>query len=413
MTDNLIQEATDRARDVLERCLSPMGIRASAQCDGYTEVWARDSAITLLALPRFPRPGRFIDALRRTLSTLERGMTRLGHVPCCVDTRRVNPTNNMIGSIDSNLWYIIAHGVLFEATGDRRRLARALPSLERAHLWLQYQDSNDCGLLEHTECATWLDLHANRHTGLCVNVLWMAANRVMANLLRSLGRRGRIVEEHAARARAIRRDLNLMFFPTGEVDLSALRRRNPEWAMVMERMRVSLWEARWYLPWFGVRQFAREIDVLGNILAVVCGVASRARARMVLDRLMQVGCETPHPSKAQEPPTMPGDPEWRDYYLNGNLNLPHQYHNGGIWPFIGGFHVIAEVVAGRRARARELLARLAEANRLGREGEWEFNEWLHGVTGRPMGVRWQAWSAGMFLAAAIAVETGKSPLTLG
>jgi hypothetical protein len=31
--------------------------------------------------------------------------------------------------------------------------------------------------------------------------------------------------------------------------------------------------------------------------------------------------------------------------------------------------------------------------------EWEFNEWHHGVTGRPMGKAFQAWTAASFLQA--------------
>ena len=55
--------------------------------------------------------------------------------------------------------------------------------------------------------------------------------------------------------------------------------------------------------------------------------------------------------------------------------------------------------------------KLAEANRLGREREWEFNEWLHGATGRPMGKAYQAWSAAAYLRACqelqLASETGR------
>jgi glycogen debranching enzyme len=43
----------------------------------------------------------------------------------------------------------------------------------------------------------------------------------------------------------------------------------------------------------------------------------------------------------------PGNKDWREYYRNNNLNLPEQYHNGGIWPFVGGFYVAALVKAGR------------------------------------------------------------------
>jgi len=34
---------------------------------------------------------------------------------------------------------------------------------------------------------------------------------------------------------------------------------------------------------------------------------------------------------------------------------------------------------------------------LGVEGKWEFDEWCHGRTGRPMGYPHQAWSAGMYI----------------
>ena len=40
------------------------------------------------------------------------------------------------------------------------------------------------------------------------------------------------------------------------------------------------------------------------------------------------------------------------------LNLPHYYHNGGIWPFIGGFYVAALVKAGRLKEAQECHRRL-------------------------------------------------------
>ena len=42
--------------------------------------------------------------------------------------------------------------------------------------------------------------------------------------------------------------------------------------------------------------------------------------------------------------------------------------------------------------------------------EWEFNEWLHGERGHPMGFGGQAWSAAMYLYADGAVQTGTLPL---
>jgi len=81
------------------------------------------------------------------------------------------------------------------------------------------------------------------------------------------------------------------------------------------------------------------------------------------------------------------------------LNLPHHYHNGGIWPFIGGLWVRFVHRLGLHDLARNELVKLARANRLGRNREWEFNEWVHGTTGLPMGKAYQAWSAAAYLRA--------------
>jgi glycogen debranching enzyme len=74
---------------------------------------------------------------------------------------------------------------------------------------------------------------------------------------------------------------------------------------------------------------------------------------------------------------------------------------------LGGFHVAALVQAGQPERAATILTLLAQANRAGRTQEWEFNEWLHGLTGRAMGHPLQAWSAGMYLYAYHTVQTGR------
>ena len=45
------------------------------------------------------------------------------------------------------------------------------------------------------------------------------------------------------------------------------------------------------------------------------------------------------------------------------------------------------------------LFNLAKLNKLGSAHEWEFNEWAHGHTGKPMGKAYQAWSCSEFIRA--------------
>ena len=103
----------------------------------------------------------------------------------------------------------------------------------------------------------------------------------------------------------------------------------------------------------------------------------------------------PYPLKALYPVIYPGEDDWRPYMAKGRQNLPHQYHNGGIWPFLGGFWV-QWLARYDGVLAREELQKLAQANSL---YDFEFNEYLHGTHGRPMGVSHQTWSMSMYLAA--------------
>jgi glycogen debranching enzyme len=118
----------------------------------------------------------------------------------------------------------------------------------------------------------------------------------------------------------------------------------------------------------------------------------------------------PRPVRALYPPINPGERDWRDYYRVRNLNLPNHYHNGGAWPFIGGFYVAALVQAGRLQEASSQLDNLTSMVRAGKTREWGFNEWFHGLSGEPMGYDGQSWSAALYLFAQEAVRRGKVPI---
>jgi hypothetical protein len=173
-----------------------------------------------------------------------------------------------------------------------------------------------------------------------------------------------------------------------------------------QHMSVTLRKRPYFLPWIDGFTYGERFDVAANLLAILAGVADAAQGAAILDYIEQAGLDRPFPVRGLYPPIQPGERDWRDYFKVFNLNLPHQYLNGGIWPWVGGLYVAALVKAGRRDRAAQTLSRLAEALRQGRE-PWECNEWLHGESGMAMGFKDQAWSAGMFLYAKRAVETGE------
>jgi hypothetical protein len=134
-------------------------------------------------------------------------------------------------------------------------------------------------------------------------------------------------------------------------------------------------------------------DVFGNLLAILLDVANPAQEKRILDYLHQVGIAEPYPVRVLNPVIHPGNKDWREYYRNNNLNLPEQYHNGGIWPFVGGFYVAALVKAGRMDEARHQLEKLKPIGWVLRKNG-SSTSGASGRTGRPMGYPHQALVGG-------------------
>ena len=401
----LVETALEKAHTILGSECSPIGLMASPE--GYPHVWARDSVIT--SLGAILSTGHE-NCLRVSLETLSGQQSELGAIPnnVSVATGRLDHTN--AGSVDSNLWYILGHYIQHRAFGDVEFLREYWPSLDRALLWLRYQDSNGCGLLEVHEAADWADLLANRFNILYDNALWYAALRAMANMAQLVG--ASAGPDYDAMARDVRHKMRLVLWvgQESEGEWGPSCPGHIEWKHTLSQVDPVLVKRPFFLPYVAFRDFGDYCDVFGNLLSVLFGIANPAQEKRILDYLHQVGIAEPYPVRVLHPVIHPGNKDWREYYRNNNLNLPEQYHNGGIWPFVGGFYVAALVKVGRHEQAAQVLEKLAEVNRQGVEGEWEFNEWCHGATGRPMGYPHQAWSAGMYVFAYRCVQEGRVPV---
>ena len=126
-----------------------------------------------------------------------------------------------------------------------------------------------------------------------------------------------------------------------------------------------------YLSFVNFAFFGEEGDVFGNVLAILLGLADARAARRTLDALTRSGAHDPYPVRAVTRPIKRTSTLWRPYMARHRQNLVWQYHNGGIWPMVGGFWVMALVASGRRQQAREELLKLARACAL---KNWAFTE---------------------------------------
>lgn len=411
INQQLLDQTHEQAIAVLHDCVTPHGFRASGLAAGYPQVWARDSGIIALGALASGDP-ELLAAVRAGLYTLGKHQSRLGLIQLNVnpDTGYVSTEN--AGALDSNLWYILMHYLYFQKTGDVTFLKQHWPIINKALIWLEYQDMNECGLLEVPEAGNWMDLVSVRYNTLYDNVLYYAAVLAYEQLVAHVADEFE-THEMVVDAAGIHERINLLMW----IDrcwvaehfaehLEKLKAIRLEWFMLYHNI-GTISSRPYYLPWVAFRDYGDWCDTLGNCLAVLTGIADGHRTEHILRYMYQVGLATPYPSKAIHPPIYPGESNWREYYRSRNLNMPHQYHNGGIWPMVGGFHIAALVRHHWQNEAERLLVSLAKANKQGNESLWGFNEWMHGESGHTMGYDKQAWSASMYLYAEQAVKTGE------
>ncbi len=395
---NLAREALERGIDSLRRNITPLGFSAAGLADNpltdedsnYFAVWSRDGIKTGLWGLTLNDPD-ITECFRRTLELMAEFQLDSGQIPANVQIQNQHPDYSGVGdiaSIDSVLWFVIGGCRYAAHTGDGDFLARIYPRLQRAMRWLHAHDSNNCGLLEIPESSDWMDLFPRSYNVLYDEVLWYLACRDFSVVQAAVG-------EDAATylqlTETIRKKILRQFWPTSK-KLSDARESFSE-------TQFTLGNAQYLLAQISPFAFSWRCDIYANLLAALMGLLDDYKMEQLFQFLWGVGANSPYPVKCLYPAIYSGASDWKDYFVTNFLNLPDHYHNGGIWPFIGGLWVRFLTKIGRVELAHQELNALAEACRIGVYGEWEFNEWLHGQTGRPMGKAHQAWSSASYIAA--------------
>lgn len=400
---DLIATGYTQALVALRKNITPVGFSACSLSDNtvtgtdvnYRSVWARDGCFTVVQTIEMTEPD-IRECQRATLRTLLDAVTVTGQVPANVRIGTGEAEYAGVGgicSIDSGLWLVVAVYHYVTQTGDMALLSEYSARLQRIMDWLSAHDSNNDGLLEIPEAGDWTDLFGRSYHVLYDEVLWYRANICFGRLLEYQQDFDRAAD-YLRWSQHIAGKINASFWPTTTIEPGA-----PVHAASFANRQSSLGDTQYLLAEITPFGFNWRCDVLGNVLAFLTNVIDVERARTAFRFMWGSGVSSPWPVANLYPVVQSGDPDWRPYYTVNLLNLPHHYHNGGIWPFIGGMWVRFIHRLGLNDIARNELVKLAQLNRLGKTHEWEFNEWVHGATGRPMGKAYQAWSAAAYLRA--------------
>lgn len=340
---------------------------------GYPEPYTRDLMLSALGV-LVSRDEELIDGLRRVLEALAHHQSTLGHIPGLAD----NPNDR--GSSDTTPLFLIGLTLYRQTVGDAGFLDEAA---HKALLWLRYQSPDDRVIVVQQPTSDWRDEQWVLGYGLYVNALVYCALRLYGQT------------EQAA---VLRERINRPVIVDGHKP-----------AHVLEGL--ALPDMPTYALWSYKVHYSARMDLLGNSLAILAGIADMSRASAMIDwiegecaALRTAGLLTLNLPPCLLPYIRPIDPDWHPRYQQ--FNQPGEYHNGGVWPFIGGFYVAALVAAGRLDLAESTFAALTELVYPLRQGPaaYGFNEWFRAQDGTPRGEDWQTWSAALYLYAAACVE---------
>jgi glycogen debranching enzyme len=378
----LIAACEQAALELLVRNLTPHGVlaaspTAAAQAKRYTRIFGRDAAICVLAMS-----GSGVEALEQgaitSLDALAKQQASNGQIPKYVDPEGKDADFWYLGCIDATLWWLIAvdHVV---------RQGRVSPEywateVERAINWLQAQEHQHFRLLQQNEASDWADVMPRSGYVLYTNALWFEVKQRYA----------------LSDAQTTQYHFNHLFHPY-QRDLPTYHRAR----LLRHYARRGQQDPGLYLSFVNLAVVGNEGDVFGNILAILYGLAEPTMGERIVQTIQAAKAAESYPIRVTLHPLSRQHELWRPYMERHQQNHPHQYHNGGLWPFVGGFWVMALQRLGHTALAWQELAHLAKANAL---DDWRFTEWFHGRTLAPMGMAGQSWNAATFLLALRAVR---------
>lgn len=383
------------ALDLLRRCATPDGFLASpSTTSNYARVWSRDGVIQLLAALLSDRE-ELVAAGRATLETLAAHRGPHGEVPSNVEkaSHRVS-YGGTAGRVDADLWFLIGCGEYWAATGDDDFLEAMRPAIDEVLFLVGAWEFNGRGLIYVPVTGDWADEYLQHGYVLYDQLLYLQALRSVCAVRAHLD--GTSDHELEARTQRLRHLIQSNYWFDGEGEAHGDIYHPTLFTKGLDA--APLREGEYWMPYFGPAGYGFRFDAMANVLASLLDVASDDQ-RSAVDSYMRELLDEELPIvPAFHPVITPLDEAWEELQMTFQYdfrNRPHEYHNGGRWPMIGGFHCAERAKAGDIEQASRLLEGIHKANALpvGDVPSWGFAEFVNGVKLEAGGTVNQGWSA--------------------
>lgn len=376
---SLIPDCYEQSINLLKKNSGPEGINAasrSKKAEGrhYASIFGRDAAICSLGM-LVSGDKHIIKYAKSSLMTLAKYQAPNGQIPKFVKPEKKEVDFWYSGCIDATLWWLIAIDFYQRSLPDDNIKKKLDKKIKLALYWLRCQEHQGLYLLQQNEASDWADIMPRSGFVLYTNALWYYVKKLY----------------QIPDIQKTKYYFRYIFSPFEKMLPDNRRAR-----ILAHYIKSGEEPGIFYLSFVNLSFWGPELDVYGNILAMLLGLSPVSRSLKRVGELIALKANEPYPVKSVVFPVRQNSPLWRTYMERYEQNFPYQYHNGGIWPYVAGFWILLLHRLRKTNPAWRELERFAEMNRI---NNWEFNEWFHGKTGKPMGMAGQSWNASMFILA--------------
>ncbi|MFN8320477.1 MAG: glycoside hydrolase 100 family protein [Saprospiraceae bacterium] len=320
-------ELTQKAIEVLHRATTPDGILALAEDnENYRRVWSRDASIAGIA-GLLAGDEIITNGLHSSLFTLANAQAVTGAIPSNVmpDSGKAS-YGSLAGRVDATTWWLIATAIYARHSQDQQFLKKMIPHVHKAFDVLRAWEFNERHLLYTPLSGNWADEYPLHGYLLYDNCLRLWALRAWALLLDS----AELNEKSVAVSTVITQN----FWPAKEVE-------NLYHPKLQTLNALEFWIAGFHPG----GSYDGIFDAAGNAFAILLGLGDQQKNKQIYHYLVKAQATMGrYLIPAFWPVIKPGDHLWEDVvnnYAYHFKNEPHHFHNGGSWPVMAAWLMLA------------------------------------------------------------------------
>lgn len=385
-------DAHQKVVEILEKCRVENGFLATAvSADNYNRVWARDSAITALAILSH-RLERFYPTIKKAIYALANYQSAEGIIPSnipSVDSPAAHISyGSLVGRVDATTWWLIQTNAYIALCEDEAMKQRLQHSIYKALSVLNCWEFNGRNLIYTPIGGNWADEYVTTGYTLYDNLL-----RYWAVNLTSRNYADAALE---AKAKAIHRAIDANFNPLNTTTDEVI---HPRAHKLLTAKNNTHWPSA-----FSPAGYDERWDMAANALAMYLGfntTTCREKAMYLHREYSHWMLPVFHPIIDEN------SSDWGFLAENYNYNFknkPHHFHNGGSWPVMLGLFCLGLSAQGETTLPHEIMN---DYQTVLRETDFSFHEYMNPLDKQCGGLGEMCFSVSgwLFMQQAIATDS--------